>query len=107
MRKKKIGFDIDEDQMLADLAKVTKAVRTLQKQAVETGEHINLHAVAGELSVLEAQVRQAGGRAGGAFADNFNKRVTAGLKAIPVYKIDADTTPAQYEIIRLRGSWRR
>ena len=55
-----------------------------------------------DLDGVKAEAQRKGNEAGGEFAQQFRRRVEAALKALPDAKIDADSTPAQREIAKIR-----
>lgn len=111
----RIGIDIDRDEFLAQLDRVSDQLDVFSRQPHSVALQFDLDRAAAGLAsfrekigpAVEGQVGEVADEAGdvfaGRFADSVRRRIAAAVQALPNIELDADASDADREIREIRA----
>lgn len=108
LRNANIGVDLDAGTALARINGLSAQLGLLGANTVDIGVRVDTAAAQASLEAFRAEVNRISPEItprvnGGAFATQLRAQLDAALRALPEIRLDADTTPAERTIARLRG----
>jgi cell wall-associated NlpC family hydrolase len=97
--------DMDSAAFLAHVERLRAVLATVDGAEVSVDAKFNAAKALAEMEAFGAAVRQAGDRHGGAFAESFTNATKGVLNSLRDIKIDADSTPAERKLAKIREAF--